>query len=464
MDRHKPRVCIIGAGTTGVITAKVLQDRGLDFDCFEQGSQIGGLWRFGNDNGLNRIYRSLHINTSKRMMQLSDYPFPDDVPEYPGNADVIRYFEDYASHFELTSRITFNSSVQQVERVADGRWQVTVSGPDGAYSRNYDAVLVASGHHWDPRRVELAGQFSGVQLHAHDYCSVTEPYDLTAKRVVVVGAGNSAMDIACELGQAHREERGPSRVILSQRSGVWITPKLKGNVAQDKTLRHPMRRPGVLEHSRRSLLPQRLRTFFYNAFAETWLRVVVGDPRRVGLKQPTCRYSERHATVSQDIHTRLIHGDIVPRGEIRELRGDKVIFEDGSTETADVLVHCTGYNISFPFFDPSLIAFSDNDIALWQRIFDPRYDNLMFMALVQPVCSMMPIAELQAEFVAAYLNDEYQLPAREQMARDCAAFHQAMKSTFTASPSHTIEIDCEEYSYQLYREWDRGRRRTGKAA
>ncbi len=460
MQQALPKICIIGAGTSGLICAKVMMQRGLPFDCFEKGSKVGGLWRFNNDNGLSSIYRSLHINTSKRVMELSDYPFGCHIAEFPGNEEIIQYFESYAEHFGVNRHITFQTEVTAVERLDDGCWQVEITGPGGGETRYYDAVMVANGHHWDPRRVEFPGSFDGVQMHAHDYTSVEQPLDLRGKNVVVVGSGNSAMDIVCELGQAHREGRGPARVILSQRSGVWITPKVLGNIPQDKGLRHPMRRPGLWERFKRRFIPRVLRVACYNFVTENWLRIILGDPARVGLKPPAEHYSRRHGTVSQDLHARLIHGDIVPRGDIRELRGREVTFDDGSVESADVIIQCTGYNIRFPFFDPALVSAPGNDIALWQRIFDPRFDNLMFIALVQPLCAMMPIAELQSNFLADYLTGVYNAPDSGQMERERYEYHEGMKAEFTDSPSHTIEINCEEYSYNLYREWDRGIKRA----
>ena len=69
-----PRCCIIGAGCSGIVTAKALADRGIPFDWFEMSDRIGGQWAFENPNGRSAAYRSLHIDTSKEQLQLSDYP------------------------------------------------------------------------------------------------------------------------------------------------------------------------------------------------------------------------------------------------------------------------------------------------------------------------------------------------------------------------------------------------------
>lgn len=161
----------------------------------------------------------------------------------------------------------------------------------------------------------------------------------------------------------------------------------------------------------------------------------------------------------EEILDRLVHGDVIPKGNIAELMGKKVKFEDGSVEEVDAIIYATGYNITFPFFDKDFLNAPNNSIPLWQRIF-ARYENLAFIALVQPLCSMMPIAELQSNFVASYLTGECALPSREKMEAEMREYDQMMKKRFTNSPSHTIQIDCPEYSFFLREVWDKGKRRA----
>src|ERR1700748_1125829 len=148
--------CIIGAGGSGVTGAQVLQARGVDFDWFEKGSQVGGNWRFENDNGMSSAYRSLYINTSRGMMAYKTFPMPEDYPDYPSHFQIARYFDEYVDHFGLRDRIRFGTEVIAV-RPDEGEWEATLRGADGGEKRNrYRAVLVANGHHWDPRWPEPA--------------------------------------------------------------------------------------------------------------------------------------------------------------------------------------------------------------------------------------------------------------------------------------------------------------------
>src|SRR3954454_7585791 len=194
------KVCVIGAGSSGIAACQVLAGRGIGFDCFEKGSEVGGNWRYENDNELSSAYRSLHINTSRGLMAYRTYPMPDDYPDYPNHFQIARYFDDYVDHFGLREKIRFRTEVLSVAPV-DGEWEVTVRERDGEEeSHRYRAVLVANGHHWDPRWPEPsfpgADRFEGEQIHAHEYVD-TEGFE--RRNVVVLGMGNSAMDIAVEV-------------------------------------------------------------------------------------------------------------------------------------------------------------------------------------------------------------------------------------------------------------------------
>ena len=192
-----PRACVIGAGSSGIAAAKALYLAGIPFDCFEQGSAIGGNWVFDNPNGISACYETLEINTSCPRMAFSDFPMPAEYPAYARHDQVHAYFEQFVDHFGFRHTITFNTTVTEVTLADDGAWLVRTDGPEGERVRTYDAVLVANGHHWDPRLPTPAypGTFNGEQIHAHEYRSGDQ---LDGRHVVVVGAGNSAMDIAVE--------------------------------------------------------------------------------------------------------------------------------------------------------------------------------------------------------------------------------------------------------------------------
>src|SRR3712207_3044589 len=178
-----PKVCIIGAGSSGIAAAKAFHQGGFDFDCFERSDRVGGLWVYGNKNGVSAAYSSLHINTSRIRMEYSDFPMPEDFPDFPHHSHLARYFDDYATHFGVKDKITFETSVERAERDEHGVWHVTL---DTGETREYDALLVANGHHWNPRWPEPAfpgsDTFTGVQMHSHDYKG-DDPELFAGKRV-----------------------------------------------------------------------------------------------------------------------------------------------------------------------------------------------------------------------------------------------------------------------------------------
>src|SRR5918996_6386074 len=179
-----PTVCVIGAGSSGIAAAKALHQRGFAFDCFEKSDRVGGIWVFKNRNGLSSAYRSLHINTSRDRMQFADFPMPRSYPDFPHHTQIASYFDAYVDHFGFRDRIEFETEVTRAEPDGDG-WAVTL---DRGETRRYDALMVANGHHWDPRWPEppFPGQdeFAGEQIHAHYY---REPETLRGKRVLVLG-------------------------------------------------------------------------------------------------------------------------------------------------------------------------------------------------------------------------------------------------------------------------------------
>ena len=223
------KVCVIGAGSSGIAACQVLNARRIPFECFEKGSEVGGNWRYQNDNGMSSAYRSLHINTSRRMMAYKTFPMPESYPDYPSHFQIADYFDDYVDHFGLRSRIRFRTEVVDVKPV-EGEWEVTVADADGnRESHRYRAVLVANGHHWDPRWPEPAfpgsEDFAGEQLHVHHY---REPEVLRDKRVLVLGIGNSATDIAVEAS------RIADRTFLAMRRGAYVMPKYMNGKPTDE--------------------------------------------------------------------------------------------------------------------------------------------------------------------------------------------------------------------------------------
>jgi dimethylaniline monooxygenase (N-oxide forming) len=427
-----PTACVIGAGSSGIAAAKGLHERGIPFDCFEKSDRVGGNWVFGNTNGMSSAYRSLHINTSRERMEYTDFPMPKSYPDFPHHTHIAQYFDDYVDHFGFRDRITFETGVERAQRGADGVWTITLEGGEG---RRYDALLVANGHHWDPRWPEPAfpGRFDGTQLHSHYY---VDNADFKDKNVLVVGIGNSAMDIAVESSFVAR------RTFLSSRRGAYILPKY--------LFGRPLDQIGV------GALTPILPFAFRRAMLMAMYRVGVGKVQDYGLPEPDHRLGEAHPTISADFLNRIAHGDMTWKPNVASLEGDGVRFADGSTEQIDIIVWCTGYKVSFPFFDEQFVSAPDNDLPLFRRVFKPGVDNLAFIGLLQPLGAIMPLAEAQGRWLASYLRGEYHLPPRAQMEADMRRERERMFKRYVASKRHTMQVDFDNYLYALGKELKAG--------
>lgn len=427
------KACLVGCGSSGIVVAKTLHERGLPFDAFEASSRVGGNWVYRNDNGMSSAYRGLHINTSRARMEYSDFPMPEGTPDFPHHSVIARYFDAYVDHFGIRERITFSTSVRSVEKRADGKFDVTLSTGE---TRRYDAVLVANGHHWDPLWPDppFPGAFSGTMLHAHHY-DVPEPF--TGKSVVVVGMGNSAMDIAVELSNVCE------KVFLAARRGAHVVPKHLFGVPLDQVFT-----------STRVPLWARMR------LGELALRLTVGDVTSYGLPRPDHRLGEAHPTISSRILDRIAHGAVTPKPNVARFDGDHVVFTDGSRERCDAAVMATGYRVTFPFFAPSFVVAKDNDLPLYKRVFHPEHEGLAFVGLLQPLGAIMPLAEAQAAWIADVLEGTAKLPPRAEMERTMERERRAMRARYVPSKRHTMQVDFDEYREDVARERARGARRA----
>jgi dimethylaniline monooxygenase (N-oxide forming) len=427
------KVCIIGAGSSGLTACQVLSARGIPFDCFEKGSKIGGNWRYENDNGQSSAYRSLHINSSRSLMSYKAYPMPEDYPDYPSHEHIAAYFDAYTERFGLQDKITFHTEVVDVQPT-DGEWEVTVETAEGQrHTGRYGAVLVANGHHWDPRWPEPpfpgADDFAGEQVHAHYY---REPDVLEGKRVLVLGIGNSAVDIAVE------SSRIAEKTFIAMRRGAYVLPKYLGGKPIDDASPPAMSR-----------LPLGVQRFFMARL----LKLAVGEMTDYGLPKPDHKLLEAHPTVSSELLPRVGHGDIAVKPNIDRFLGDRrVRFADGSEEEVDLVVYCTGYKISFPFLSHEVFEARDNRMPLYRRVVSAEQPGLYFIGFIQPLGPIMPIAEAQSEWIADLLTDKASLPSTAEMRAEISDYQRWMDKRFVSSKRHTIEVDFHPYLRTIRRE------------
>lgn len=425
------RICIIGAGPSGITAAANLLQAGFDnLVILDRGHRVGGNWVFDAESGHSSVFETTHIISSRRFSQYEDFPFPEGTPDYPGHEALARYFQAYATRFGLEPHIRFRTLVTRCALQDDGRWAVTSRAADDVddveATEIFDRLVVANGHHWDPRWPAWAADFSGECLHAHDF-KRAEPF--RDRRVLVVGGGNSACDCAVETS------RVSACTDISWRRGYWIVPKfIFGRPGDTIYNRLVERAPWV---------PLKVR---YKAMG-TLLRALNGPNRLYGLPEPDHAFGETHPTVNSELLYFLRHGAIRPRPDVAQVNGQEITFTDGTRETYDAVICCTGYRIAHPFFDRDFIDYSDGPVPLYRKMIHPRIDSLAFVGLFQPIGCIWPLAELQSKLLARWWSGQWAPPTDRAAAIQAELDRPHLRQV--ASPRHTITVDYPTFRREL---------------
>ncbi len=421
------KYCIIGAGASGLAIAKNFKQRGIPFDCLEREADLGGLWNIATRSGI--VYETTHLVSASYSTGYDDLPMGDDAyPPYPNHQAVLDYFRRYVDEFGFADDIQFGKSITRVEPRGDKRWEVSIAGE--GRPRIYRGVVMANGHHDAPRMPKYPGKFAGEIIHSRHYKS---PRQMRDKRVLVVGCGNSAADIVSDA------VHGGSRVFMSLRRGYWFVPKfMLGFPTHD-----------VVSWVEFFPLPRLVKRWLFQA--SLW--VLQGPPSRYQLPDPDYSIDQAHPTMSDEIPRLSAHGRITVKPEIARYDGNRVLFTDGTAETADLIVFATGYQPVVPFLDESLIYDARGRSRFYLRVIHPEHPGLFAAGLVQANGSMWRIADYQGQLIANLIVAEAQAPERAARFRAgmSADADRMRPGTFLTSERHRLEINYYEYRRLLKR-------------
>ncbi len=403
-----PRVCVVGAGPSGLVATKTLAGAGLDVDCLELSSRVGGTWVLGNPNGRAAAYHSLETNTMRAMSRLSDYEMPESWPDFPSHAQVAQWWESYVEHFGFRGRIQFETEVLVARPLSPSGWVVELRDASGVREERYDALLACSGAYWQPRVPEISGAFDGTCFHARAYRDPQEPVALSGKRVVVVGIGNTGCELACEIAGA-----GARSVLLSARSGTWILPKRKPNgrpAAESAPMMHPCDPvPTALR-----ILPAPWRDKLFERFGARLFHRMFGEHmarlQAQGLPAPPPNPLDKRPTVCDPLLGALEGGTVAMRPPIERFEGSDVVFADGRRDPADVVLFATGYRLAYPYLPDDLIDPRADDVDLFWGTMHPARPDLFVVGVGRPTGAFWPMAEVQSQLAAALLSGRYRLP------------------------------------------------------
>jgi hypothetical protein len=366
---------LIGAGPVGLAVARALRQHEIPYEQLEASDDLGGNWRHG-------VYESAHIISSKKTTEYADFPMPDDYPDFPGASQMLAYLNSYADAFDLRPSIQFRTKVLMAKPLADERWELELASGE---RRIYKGLIVCNGHHWDKRFPNYEGSFTGEFIHSKDY---KRPEQLAGKRVLVIGGGNSACDLASEAARVGRECH------ISLRRGYWFLPKTIFGIPLPE------------------IVPGWMPVFAQRLMLRSFLRVVFGKYEKYGLPKPDHKIFEHHPTINSELLHYVKHGRIRPRPDVARFEGRRVLFVDGSADEFDMIVCATGFHLSFPFLPRGIVPVEGSNALLYGGSMLPDYKNLYIVGTVQvrygfgPL--MTPAATLLCRFIK--LQDQMKLP------------------------------------------------------
>jgi cation diffusion facilitator CzcD-associated flavoprotein CzcO len=366
------KIALIGAGPAGLSAARALSRRGLPFPAFERPHDVGGLWDIANP--WSSVYSSAHLISSARRTEFAEFPMPADAPDYPRHDYLLDYLRAYARQFGLYEHYRFGTAVTRAEREPGG-WRLHFAGNG---SETFTHLISAVGTFCEPSRPSIPGKFLGELRHSAEY---KQPELFHGKRVLVVGAGNSACDIAVDAVHHARS------VDWSVRRGVHFVPKFIAGKPADTV-------GGALK------LPPRLKQMVDGAL----LRLLIGDPTRLGLPRPDHRLYESHPVVNNLVLHHVAHGDIRVRRAPRQFEGKDVIFADGSRSAYDLVLLATGFQLSFPFLTREDLNWQGDNPQLYLNAFHPTANDLFVLGMVEATGIGWEGRAQQAELVARVIQ------------------------------------------------------------
>tara|TARA_B100001971_G_C18267956_1_gene595929 strand:- start:21953 stop:23338 length:1386 start_codon:yes stop_codon:yes gene_type:complete len=424
----KSKYAVIGAGPCGLAMVRCLKKKNIPFQAFEYSDDVGGIWN--QDNPLSTMYNSAHLISSKTMTQYDEFPFGDDVADFPSQKVLKQYFKDFAKNFNLYENIRFNSIIEKVTRNDDGSMKVAYKDRKTGeqIEEDYKGVIFATGlfnkGNENTPKWEGVETFPGEVMHAANYRS----NDVFAgKRVLIVGCGNSAADISVDA--VHRAES----VHMSVRRGYYFVPKY--------ILGKPM---DTVNGAVKKILPEKIK----KAIDKRVLKAFAGDPVKFGFPKPHYDIYESHPVINSLILHHIGHGDIDVVGDIEKIEGSTVHFKNGEKHDYDLILTATGYHIKFKYIDKDLINWKNNCPDLHLNIFHPKFDNIMVLGLIEATGIGWQGRYDQAELVSEYLKLKETDPKNNKLQK----FESEIKANETDLTNGMKYLKLDRMAYYVHKE------------
>uniref|UniRef100_B8HKZ2 Flavin-containing monooxygenase FMO n=1 Tax=Cyanothece sp. (strain PCC 7425 / ATCC 29141) TaxID=395961 RepID=B8HKZ2_CYAP4 len=412
---------IIGAGLSGLVTAKELLDVGFEnIIILESEDDLGGVWR-------RYCWKSATLTSSKWITEFGSFPMPDDYPDFLTPEQMLSYLQSFVKKFDLDKYIHCGVAVKAVTTDDQGKYEVIT---DQQIYRDCDFVVLCTGLHGEPHLPQIPGleKFSGEVIHGSQY-KAPEPFK--GKRVLCLGLGESGIGINSEISHS------AARTIVSATS-YTPAPRVFNYTANpfDQMQFWPI---GSIMKDYQELLtlgaswyvrlPNWLKTFYVrlhprlSCYPEPWLPKALIPYHWHGKywPKPNEEFSQESGnltvpgTPTDDLFYLIRVGQIIPKGKVVRFDHTTAYFEDGSHEEIDALVLNTGYKSPILSIDlPNHWQYCHQE--LYKGCFHPDLINLAFVGFVRPTIGSIPaMAEMQARLVAQVFSGKVKLPESKSL-------------------------------------------------
>ncbi|MEU4228398.1 amino acid permease [Nonomuraea sp. NPDC026600] len=415
--------CLVGGGPAGMVMARALAAEGVPFDWYERHDDLGGIWDM--DNPGSPVYESAHFISSRYTSGFYGFPMPPDYPDYPSWRQIRDYVRSFARRYGLYDKASLGVAVTRAVPIEGDRWSVTLS--TGA-TKTYDGLIAAPGVTWHPNVPELEGAnvFTGEIRHSVTF---DDGLEFRGRRVLVVGAGNSGVDIASDAA------RHAGKAFLSVRRGYRYIPKHVFGLPTDALL------GGVIPPPRGVSL---------SGDPNELIDTLVGDLTRLGLPAPDHDVLTSHPIMNTQVLHHLAHGDLIAKPDVERLTATGAVFTDGTEEDIEVILLATGYEYRIPFLDEALFEWRQGRPRLYLNVFSRQHDSLYVLGFIEFADAAYKRFDEMAQLIVMDIRARETGLHREQLAALKRADEPDLRGgvAYIDSARHAGYVDS--HTYQTY--------------
>lgn len=381
MENQLEKYCVIGAGPSGLMTARSFKKANIPFEILEKYSDVGGIWQASAPS--SPVYKTAHFISSKHVSYIPGYPFANEYPDYPSNQQILAYLKSFSKKEKLAEGIQFNTEVEDVYKEED-HWVVKLK--DG-FLKKYKGVIICCGFTSIANLPDIPGEFDGEIFHSQKYKELDQ---LKNKKVLIVGGGNSGVDIACEAALVS------NGAVISLRRGYYFFPK------------HILGSPS-------DALNNKLPTPYWiqRIVAKFLLKIFVGDLTKYGLPKPDHEPLQSHPIINSQILHYLSHGDLKVAADVASFKGRSVLFKDGTEEEFDLIIYATGYKKLIPFLDKKYLKKTNGDSDLFLNLLSRSHEDLFVIGMLIADSGAFDLIYKQVEMVTNLIIDKDKTLKRE---------------------------------------------------